>query len=237
VRVTHTPTKVEGPPQWVRHGTALAFDTASADFRRSAVLVVADSGGPVHQLGVVEGAVSLLTRTDKVLYSVGGGRANRLYELEFATGTKRPLTDSSFAVQQMVYSPDGSRIAYVRSAQGIGQLVVMRADGTGARAVVDVPTAEGRMERPAWSPDGASLAYQVGTVITQTRRVVGTHIWVVDIATGTTMKLAEHGEEISDGAAAWSPDGRDLAFMSNRSGRREVWMMSRNGRDLRQITR
>jgi len=35
----------------------------------------------------------------------------------------------------------------------------------------------------------------------------------------------------------WSPDGRALAFYSNRSGRYEIWTVDRDGGDLRQRTR
>ncbi|TAL39597.1 MAG: hypothetical protein EPN93_01240 [Spirochaetes bacterium] len=42
---------------------------------------------------------------------------------------------------------------------------------------------------------------------------------------------------IKDTTPAWSPDNKLIAFCSNRDGRENVWVMKRNGGDLRQITK
>jgi Tol biopolymer transport system component len=43
--------------------------------------------------------------------------------------------------------------------------------------------------------------------------------------------------EGSNESPAFSPNGRHLAFMSDRSGKFQIYTMTRDGRDLRQITR
>jgi TolB protein len=35
---------------------------------------------------------------------------------------------------------------------------------------------------------------------------------------------------------AWSPDGRELAFMSNRDGNFDIYVMNANGGDVRRLT-
>jgi Tol biopolymer transport system component len=52
------------------------------------------------------------------------------------------------------YSPDGSRLAYVNSANDI---VVADADGTNARSLADTDTPE---DWPAWSPGGRLIAFE-----------------------------------------------------------------------------
>ena len=237
VRVTRSPATFEGPPQWVERGKALAFDTSVAQFSKSAVLVIPDSGGAARQLGILDGAVSLITRTDRVLHTLGTPRANRLYESDPDGARSRALTDSSGVISQMVYSADRSRIAYIRADSGRRRIFTMRSDGSDARPVAEIPTAEGRPERPAWSPNGRQLAFQVGIPDAQTRRVVGSHIWIVDLETGTTTKLAEQGRAYNDATPAWFPDGLSIAFTSDRTGKREVWMMSSRGENARQITK
>jgi len=59
-----------------------------------------------------------------------------------------------------VWSPDGSKIAFMSSRSGNSlQVFVMNADGTG---VVQVTSAAADAEYPSWSPDGAHLAFDRG---------------------------------------------------------------------------
>ena len=236
VRVTDTPGTFEGPPQWIDGGRAIAFDTSVANFSKSAILVVADTGGAARQLGIVEGAVGLITRTDRVLHTLGTPRANRLFESDLDGSRTRPLTDSTGVISQMVYSPDRSRVAYIRADSGRRRVFTVRVDGTDARVVAELPAAEGQPERPAWSPNGRSIAFQVGIPDPQTRRIVGSHIWTVDLVTGTTTKLGEHGRAYNDSAPAWLPDGRHILLTSDRTGKREIWTTTREGLSPRQLT-
>ncbi len=48
------------------------------------------------------------------------------------------------------------------------------------------------------------------------------------------MQLTDSGDR--NGQAAWSPDGQQIAFVSNRSGSWEVWTMAHDGSQLQQIT-
>jgi polyisoprenoid-binding protein YceI len=63
----------------------------------------------------------------------------------------RRLTSSAAYEYSPAWSPDGARIAYARD----GAIHVMRADGTGDRAV----TRGGKDSAPAWSPDGTRLSW------------------------------------------------------------------------------
>ncbi|MGW8267378.1 MAG: prolyl oligopeptidase family serine peptidase [Longimicrobiales bacterium] len=102
-------------------------------------------------------------------------------------------------------SPDGSRIAYVRSSNDIQRdgartdLWVLRADGTDHRAL----TTSGRAGSPVWSPDGGRLLYVEGGED-------GSQLWVRWTDTGQTARLTNLIR--SPGALSWSPDGRWIAF-------------------------
>jgi TolB protein len=64
-------------------------------------------------------------------------------------------------------------------------------------------------------------------------RVIET-IWLLDVATGKATQLID-----SDGATiqpAWSPDGRKLAFASDRSGNMDIWTLELATGQLSRLT-
>jgi dipeptidyl aminopeptidase/acylaminoacyl peptidase len=82
------------------------------------------------------------------------------------------------------------------------------------------------------SPDGRHVAY--------TRRPFDDlnrwELSLVEVETGQTRQLTGAPKE-KDWAAAWSPDGATIAFLSQRSGYTEVWLIRPDGEGLRQLTR
>ena len=85
-----------------------------------------------------------------------GGPESSIYVLNASDGS---IVDSFVShpgsESVPVYSPNGQRIAFVRTGSVDAGIYVMRSDGTGVVRV----TSQGWS--PAWSPDGAQLAYVV----------------------------------------------------------------------------
>lgn len=82
---------------------------------------------------------------------------------------------------------------------------------------------------PSLSPDGTRIVY---------RRLLehdDGEIWIVDAA-GTTPRDLVDDPAFSDWGPAWSPDGRTIAFDSNRSGGLVLWLMSGDGSGQRSLT-
>src|SRR6185295_12937844 len=84
---------------------------------------------------------------------------------------------------------------------------------------------------PRISPDGSRVAYTVSEVKMEKDKEWKsiTQVWVVPAAGGKAIQYTR-GDKNST-APEWSPDGRMLAFLSDREkdGERQVWMMMADG--------
>ena len=90
-----------------------------------------------------------------------------------------------------------------------------------------------RASGPAASPDGRFVAYAVRDT-DWVKNAFVTHVWLADVEQGTTRQLT-FGEK-SDVAPAWSPDGRWLAFLTDRGEKRQVWRLDMHGGEAEKLT-
>jgi dipeptidyl aminopeptidase/acylaminoacyl peptidase len=85
------------------------------------------------------------------------------------------------------------------------------------------------------SPDGARVAY-VLTRIDPEADEYRANIWVVPAAGGAPAQFT-YGSK-NDSAPRWSPDGRSLAFLSDRGGdKAQLYIMPADGGEARQLTK
>jgi dipeptidyl aminopeptidase/acylaminoacyl peptidase/CubicO group peptidase (beta-lactamase class C family) len=167
----------------------------------------------------------------------GEGRARQLWVLDVGGGEARRLTDLPGGVLDAAWSPDGTRLACVaivrpqpdteleRGRPIVVDRMDFKADGrgvlAGARTNLFVVPLDGgaprqltfgdrRVGGPAWSPDGASLAY---TDATHDERDIdfASHLFVVG-ADGGAPRRVTSGPGIAL-CPAWTPDGRRLVFV------------------------
>ena len=135
---------------------------------------------------------------------------------ELATGTLRRLTTDPARDDFPIWTPDGERVVFASPREGPWGLFSMAWDGTGdaerLMTVEDVQTL-----RPyGWSPDGALLFEFFPTSAS-----VDIGILPVD-EDGRWEPLLD--TEANERAPAISPDGRWIAYTSNRTGDREIYV-------------
>jgi Tol biopolymer transport system component len=122
---------------------------------------------------------------------------SHLYRAEVSSGEVMDLWRTGFGQVEdaaPVYSPDGQWIAFARKhlegeLWSIGrQLWMMRADGSGARALSDEP--DYNHSAIAWSPDSISLVYMR---FNQSDFTEASEIWVSGLEEGQAHRLAIGG--------------------------------------------
>jgi Tol biopolymer transport system component len=132
------------------------------------------------------------------------------------------------------FSPDGSRIAFIRDADNEHALYISGLDGSNLGRLSSSPVA---LAEPAWSPDGSKIAYLRGYDLTYgglaNITVCGSEIYVIDVFSGKGMNLT-HGAGGVD--PAWSPDGTRIAFGSARDGNYDIYTMSPSGDEIKRLT-
>ena len=148
--------------------------------------------------------------TDVIRVPMSGGATNSATVL--LTGL--PMGAENFPAVRCTVSADGRRLLYGRSMRqaNLWRLDLERSDSE--------PTAlmKGTLlvDLPDVSPDGQWIAATEGTES-------DAHLVKIPIGGGEPVRLTEgYG-------AAWSPDGRQLAFVSRRAGSPRVWVASADG--------
>jgi WD40-like Beta Propeller Repeat len=183
-----------------------------------------------------------------IAFSFGDGgihamRADGSGRIRLTRGRPRPELATGDA--DPAWSPDGTTLAFVRTIR-LGfedfrsQVYLLSLDGGPARPVT--PGVDGvQVFDPAWSPDGARIAYTLDRL--DRRHHFRPSLYLMDADGGNVRLLARDADD-----AAWSADGRRLAFVSvrDRNGETcydqcnyhgELYVMDADGSDPVRLTR
>ncbi|MFL6700543.1 MAG: S9 family peptidase [Vitreoscilla sp.] len=147
-------------------------------------------------------------------------RQIHLFALDAATGKPRQITEGSYDVYGFDLSPDGRRVAYVRSREGryahSFDLWVGDVQGGGKRQLTND---HAMVMQPAWSPDGRRIAF-TGS---QEEGDAEPRLWLVEVDSGQCRELCPGEVDVADPESVmWSADGTSLFFTRAYRGRHQI---------------
>ena len=222
--------------QWIPDGSGILFDSSMAIYRidvnGARLDRIVDGLAPapwgVLPLPGARLTVDISPDGTRIVYATCRYQTSRWFFYEVATsnldGTNpRRLTPGrsrELLSHFPVWSPDGTRIAYIRDWDSSDiQLFTMSPDGSNGLAVTPRDDVRVGFFPPDWSPDGQRLAFVVEEGYKYGRAVY-------TIGHDGTDPI-RHSRTLS--GPAWSPDGRWIAFIGEHSEGKALYAVAADG--------
>lgn len=159
----------------------------------------------------------------------------QLYRMKEDGSDSKQLTHSLKGCRMPSVSPDGKKLLYVEQVGHGLSIMLDDIDGENSRALVS----EGMNLLPSWVPDGRHIVWMKTRQTKKGRDPASnSQIHLMDTQTGNHRQLFSDPEQIkfSNAMPAVSPNGQEIAFVSNRSGTFRVWVSKFDGSDAKPVS-
>jgi Tol biopolymer transport system component len=166
----------------------------------------------------------------RIAFTAKSGPGDVLYLLDVTSGDvvekiRLPVGTAAFPA----WSPDGSRIAFVGLSRGQNDIYELTLATRAARRLTEDLAEERDL---TWSPDGKEIAFSSdrGTRVPPVNLddLAGRHdrhaIYALAVADGSVRVLVNTGGD--DTNPVWSPDGKRLAYVSDKNGTSNLYLLT-----------
>ncbi len=170
--------------------------------------------------------------SERVVFASNRSGNYDLYAMNLDGSSLTKLLGGAMDELQPDVSSDGSMVVFVRAAVNTacppgGDLFISRMDGTGERALRSDPALDEC--RPRWSPDGSSVLFSAAPAGGSSA-----NLFLVQ-ADGSGLRQLTRDPVVTN-YGAWSRDGRQIVFNSNRDGKTRLWLADSDGSNPRALT-
>ncbi len=157
----------------------------------------------------------------KYRLGTNGNLIHDLYRVDIETREFTRITNDG-RYEEPDVALQGNRIVAVRTEQNHSDLYILNSDGSHPEQLTNYNDANTQVYAPRWSADGKQITYSVF-------RTNGMRdIAVIDVATKQSTLITN--DSVNDRASMFSPDGKDIVFLSHRNGIPNCYRISATNR-------
>jgi serine/threonine-protein kinase len=206
-------------PLVVPGGKAIVYVTGNSSSAPARLGVIRVGSGDFREFNTTIGAPLGIIDGYLVFVSPAGG----LMAIRFDVSKLEPVGDPIQLDEGVLFDPTAGAkaslsasgtLAYLRGRAQFQPMLI-----AGALAPSPLIREPGSYSTPRFSPDGKRVAITVSSSN-------ATDIWIYDIARNTFTRLTTEGANVRP---EWTPDGKNVVFISERGGKARIWQQPADG--------